>query len=271
MPGNPNSQRPNRMAIETRVHNIWNHLIESASHATGSLLMWDTGEYEVLARSEEKSRRPLTDDEASDRDHLELENNSSESEKLFKAFQTRHLRLRLHGVKLPKNYTISLRLPRANDKSAQPGRPRHKRRRMDRPNASKAKALETDSESDSAPTAEYESEGTPAVNDMAAALASEDDEDTTIRANNAYTGSENTIGSIHQRHWFLTLDRRSSGFRKARNGPDAGQWVGDWEPFFVYGRDQERSVVTGRAADDVMADEGIEKFMGRKMWRPIIE
>ena len=31
LPGNPNSRSIGRMAIETRVHNYWNHLIESAA------------------------------------------------------------------------------------------------------------------------------------------------------------------------------------------------------------------------------------------------
>ena len=107
--------------------------------------------------------------------------------------------------------------------------------------------------------------------DNDAANVSDDNEDSKIRASNAYTGAKNTIGSIHQRHWFLTLDRRSSGFHKARSGPDRGKWIGSWEPFYVLGRDHERSVVTGRNADEVMEDEGVDKFVGRKMWRPILE
>ena len=109
-----------------------------------------------------------------------------------------------------------------------------------------------------------------------AADASDNDEDATIRANNAYPGAENIIGSIHQRNWLMTLDRKNSGFHKASGGSEAsaghgGRWVGRWEPFFVRGRDVERSVVTGRNADEVMEDEGVERFVGRKMWRPILE
>lgn len=115
-----------------------------------------------------------------------------------------------------------------------------------------------------------------------AANASEgEDEDETIRLNNAYPGATNTIGSIHQRHWFLTLDRVSSGFVKVGSGPDKGRWVPNtdarkgaaagFETFFVQGREYERSIVTGRLAQDVMDDEGITMYMGRKMWRPITE
>jgi hypothetical protein len=105
----------------------------------------------------------------------------------------------------------------------------------------------------------------------AIAMASEDEEDASIRANNAYTGAENTIGSVHQRNWFLTLDRKNSGFRKAQHGTDEPRWVGEWEAFIVKGRDHEKSVVTGRQADDVMEDARVQKFVGRKLWRPIVE
>jgi hypothetical protein len=64
-------------------------LIESASHATGSLLIWDTGEYSVLPRHKKAIE---TDDEISSSDSKENGTSSSdlqsESEKLFQAFQT---------------------------------------------------------------------------------------------------------------------------------------------------------------------------------------
>ncbi|KAM0719856.1 hypothetical protein Q7P37_003991 [Cladosporium fusiforme] len=277
MPGNPNSIRPNRMAIETRVHNLWNNLIESASHATGSLLIWDTGEYEVLPYRD-PIKAHTTDDELSDSEDDVTLPNLSDSEKLFAGFQSRHLRLQLHGTKLPKGYTIGLRLPSANDRSAQPNMPKRKRRRKDpaKENVRPIQPPMTDSEDggDQDTTAGVDAVGN--VPDDAegkdAGRASEaEDEDATIRANNAYTGAANTIGSVHQRHWFLSLDRKNSGFSKARSGDDVGRWVGGWDPFIVFGRDVERSVVTGRNADEVMADEGVERFMGRKMWRPITE
>lgn len=216
----------------------------------------------------------MTDDEASDDDEeLMTRVADVQSERLFNGFQSRHLRLRLHGTKLPPNYTVSLRLPSANDRSAQPRKPRTKRRRTD-PTGKNAKTKGTDTDTELEPESTLEpAQGDPSADDgdAAAGLASEDEEDTTIRANNAYNGSLNTIGSVHQRHWFLTLDRTASGFRKSRSGPDAGQWIGNWEPFFVMGRDYETSVITGRTADEVMADQGVEKFVGRKMWRPIVE
>ncbi|KAL2802433.1 DNA polymerase ligase-domain-containing protein [Aspergillus granulosus] len=43
LPGDPNSRRLNRNATETRVHCLWNHLIETASAKTGSMIIWDTG------------------------------------------------------------------------------------------------------------------------------------------------------------------------------------------------------------------------------------
>jgi hypothetical protein len=270
------------MAIETRVHNLWNNLIESASHATGSLLIWDTGEYEVLPYREPVRAR-TTDDELSDSgSDIEATVTTTESEKLFASFQDRQLRLRLHGTRLPKGYTISLRLTSANDRKAQPRKPHRKRRRLDPAKVVRSGPPSTDSENDnetSTPNTPGSEAALSVANDtnadveaQDAALASEaEDEDAAIRSNNAYTGATNTIGSVHQRHWFLSLDRKSSGFQKVRSGPDEGRWTGESEPFVVLGREVERSVVSGRCADEVMTDQGVERFIGRKMWRPITE
>lgn len=213
---------------------------------------------------------PTTDDELSDNDHTGQTDSRSHSERLFSGFQARHIRLRLHGQRLPSGYTISLRLPNANERTRQPKKPSRKRRRID---LAKVKAVGVDA-TDSDTEDDVEGDGDASIgtrDDTAAGDASDEDEDATIRANNAYTGANNTIGSVHQRNWFLTLNRRNSGLRKARSGPDEGRWIGAWEPFFVRGRDHEQSVVTGRTADEVMEDEGVEKFVGRKMWRPILE
>jgi len=234
--------------------------------------MWDTGEYEVIPRIEAKAK--ATDDEHSDSAEQDTSEHPTQSEMLFSAFQRRHVRLRLHGTRLPQGYTIALRLPSHNDTSGQPRKPRTKRRRMD-PAVAKAarqKALAAnDDTSDDEPDPSGRETGTPSVSDKddaATALASDGEEEIeSIRANNAYPGSTNSIGSIHQRHWFLTLDRKNSGLRKR----PSGRWEGAWQPFFVLGREEERSVVTGRLADDVMSDEGVERFIGRKMWRPIVE
>lgn len=108
-------------------------------------------------------------------------------------------------------------------------------------------------------------------------------EDDKVRQSNAYPGAENSIGSIHQRRWYLSMDRYASGFRplpvdKASTG-GRREWDRRWEdgsrlgfePFYVMGRDVERSVLTGRTADEVMSDEGVEGFVGRKGWRAVID
>lgn len=214
----------------------------------------------------------MTDDELSDADVSKNVSELSHSERLFAAFQRRHIRLRLHGTKLPSNYTISLRLPSGNDRSAQPRQPERKRRRLDPSKAGTNVEMQTDSDSDnlnsSANTGKSGTTETVEEDDDTALASEPETEDSVIRANNAYTGATNSIGSVHQRHWFLTLDRRNSGFRK---DAATGRWEGPCEPFFVRGRDVERSVLTGRNADEVMKDEGVEKFVGRKMWRAIVE
>lgn len=167
-------------------------------------------------------------------------------------------------------------LSRSNDRAGQPARPVRKRRRID-PAAIKSRKIDsTDDEGEAVADCPRASrEGSVNADDgaaaAAAAVASDDDEDDTIRENNAYPGAVNTIGSIHQRTWMLTLDKENAGFRKARRGPERGSWVGDWDPFFVRGREIERSIVTGRSADQVMEDASVDKFVGRKMWRPIME
>lgn len=64
-----------------------NHIIESASATTGSLLIWDTGEYEMMPYRENIEQ--MTDDELSgDSDGYSSPSlNLSDSEKLHAAFR----------------------------------------------------------------------------------------------------------------------------------------------------------------------------------------
>lgn len=112
-------------------------------------------------------------------------------------------------------------------------------------------------------------------------IAEQEDEE--VRLTNAYPGATNSVGSIHQRRWYLSMDRYASGFcpLRAENRSQGGRRVWarrketerllGFEPFFVMGRESERSVVTGRTADEVMADEGVQGFVGRNGWRPVTE
>lgn len=201
-----------------------------------------------------------------------------------------HLRLRLHGTRLPPNYTITLRLPPENNTSKT--FPSRKRRRKDPSALTPLKAESTDSENDApsspistpmrvksepdTPDPLIKTEETDAADH---ALASDRDaEDAAIRASNAYPGALNSIGSVHQRQWFMLLDRANSGFVQLKRGPEKGKWVrrssapGDgFEPFFVRGGEVERSVVTGRLSSEVMEDEGVEGFVQRKGWRGVFE
>lgn len=80
----------------------------------------------------------------------------------------------------------------------------------------------------------------------------------------------------------MSLDRRASGFEPVVNADGSGMWrrvgagrrasgKGDDGGFVVLGRDVERSVLTGRTADEVMEDAGAEGFVGRKGWRAVVE
>jgi hypothetical protein len=313
MPGNACSKRLNRNATETRVHCLWNHLIETASARTGSMLIWDTGEYEVLpyprsSRSAKGGERVTSGSEMDDlggmgvrdggfgREERDAWETMTEPEKLIQSFQRHKIKLRFHGAKLPKSYTLNLRLSKkeihessstkAKNSRRGPAR-RRKRRKMD--DSLQKAAHETSSGSDA--DEEAVGEQTVVGEEMGenggepGGEHSDVDEDETIRATNAYPGASNSIGSIHQRTWYLSLDREASGFVKTRKHPvrwerrNKGKEKGNrdeeerdgFEPFFVHGREVERSVVTGRTANEVLADEGVEGFVGRKGWRAILE
>ncbi|KAF2632718.1 hypothetical protein BU25DRAFT_81074 [Macroventuria anomochaeta] len=270
LPGNPNSRQLGRIAIETRIHNLWNNLIESASMKTGSLLIWDTGTYTVLSRKKDEKEMPspqLTDNESDvdERTSGRLRDGKHENERLIEAFKSRHIRLRLHGTRLSKNYTITLRLPSNNEISQKSA----VRRRQNRPVARSRRPSHT-SDSDIAPlTTVNIDQDEVEVDD----LDTDSEEDALTCTRNAYPGSTNSIGSIHQRRWFVLLDRQSSGFSL-----ENGRWMrrllpngelGGFDPFLVTGRDHERSVVTGRLASEVESDEGCEGYIGRRGWKGI--
>jgi hypothetical protein len=269
LPGNANSRSIGRMAIETRVHNYWNHLIESASSKTGSLLIWDTGTYSILPRTRRKNGVPspqtTDDDETEDDSDNEATKRASdtsggkhhENSKLIAAFQTRYIRLRLHGTRLPKDYTVILRLP-SNEIARRPTAKRNSRRRTQVTPGTRNSST-SDDETDLTDAAIQED---AADRD----LDTDTEEDDQTRATNAYPGSSNDIGSIHQRRWFLQLDRQNSGFRLEASGDTRRIWTGGFEPFLVRGRDHERSVITGRLAQEVENDEGVKGFVGRGGW-----
>ncbi|EPS30632.1 hypothetical protein PDE_05584 [Penicillium oxalicum 114-2] len=298
LPGDPNSERLNRNATETRVHCLWNHLVETASDKTGSLLIWDTGEYEILPYLDNVTGAQ-TDESESDSDFggddAQRAKTLSESAKLKQAFHSRKIRLRLHGTRLPRGYTLLLRMDKATD-YARPAGKGPKRRRcapLVAHHPPPAPASTSSFESRSASPSTVQKQKAAIENNQSATKISADgqdilsDEDLNyqIRKNNAYPGSSNTIGSIHQRRWYLSMDRAGSGFEPRRialdNGRSKKTWVrsqngfnscagSGFEPFYVRGPEVERSVVTGRLAWEVLADEGVQGFVARKGWRPVL-
>ncbi|KAL3438888.1 DNA polymerase ligase-domain-containing protein [Aspergillus tetrazonus] len=305
LPGDPNSRRLNRNATETRVHALWNHLIETASEKTGSMIIWDTGVYEVLPdRTKVSNTGPETDD--SDQDP-ETHSGSGldgsalpENEKLRNAFQNSKIRLRLHGTRLPQDYTIFLRRDKTDFRSAPTAasllqKPRKRRRRR----VAKAEprcTSSSESDTETAGPADTQSPGlgkrgrqtdtgTEGEHEHSDAEGGDTDVDFQIRLNNAYPGAVNDIGSIHQRRWFIMLDRAGSGFvpevshtktdfqgkKRWIRGIDkqTGARTG-FDPFYVRGPEVERSVVTGRRGPDVIRDEGVQGFVPRKGWTPVL-
>jgi hypothetical protein len=105
----------------------------------------------------------------------------------------------------------------------------------------------------------------------------EDDDSTASSIANAYEGEDeteissirtNSIDSVHQRHWFMLLDRTNSGFQKVGGTWSPAAQNSGFDPFFTRGANIERTVVTGHTSAKVMADEGVEGFVGRKIRYP---
>ncbi|KAK3362680.1 DNA polymerase ligase-domain-containing protein [Lasiosphaeria hispida] len=303
LPGDPNGARQNRNATETRVHCLWNHLIETAGAETGSLLLWDTGTYAVLPRRSKHA--PAVDPESGSEEEGEQSQGETEQERLRAAFAARKIRLRLDGARLPRGYVVNLRLTKGEDAAgrakalrAAEGKGSRKRRRA---GGVKGKPLETSSSSEGtsddevfdgdavAKTAARGKEQADKLSAMERELRELEDEE--VRRTNAYTGASNTIGSVYQRRWYLSLDRTASGFvKRQKGGAIVWEKEGDGKakvetgqeeretpyprldhPFYVRGPDHERSVITGRLSADVLRDEGVKGFVGRKGWRPVLK
>ncbi|OJJ02348.1 hypothetical protein ASPVEDRAFT_670887 [Aspergillus versicolor CBS 583.65] len=299
LPGDANSRRLNRNATETRVHSLWNHLIETASPKTGSMIIWDTGEYEIIPEKSKRNGRPDTGPEPETEESSETESEpeaardslESESEKLRRAFQNHKIRLRLHGTRLPSNYTIFLRRDRTDLRSAPTPeslarKPIKRKRRRVITTAEPSSTSNSESDTGVADSSSGHMSASGKRRKEANKTEHSDAEgdsatDYQIRLNNAYPGAVNDIGSIHQRRWFIVLDRAGSGFvpdkdsifgkRRWIRGVDkrSGARTG-FDPFYVRGPEVERSIVTGRLGGDVLSDEGVEGFVPRRGWNPVL-
>jgi hypothetical protein len=291
--------------IDLTAPNLQNHLIETASANTGSMIIWDTGEYEILP-SQSKREMAETDDSRSELSDASLHSpvyKKTESEKLRESFRSvrdmsplqplrlshadslqNKIRLRLHGTRLPENYTIILRVDKTSDFAKPSTRiPRKRRRRAIRSASTRVEPSTSDSEISDGELRDQSADAD--ADTIADHSESEIAIDHQIRVNNAYPGATNTIGSIHQRRWFATLDRVNCGFvpenAKAKAGSGKKRWVRKRDvrtgqelgfgPFYVRGPDVERSVVTGRLGKDVLEDEGVTDFVPRRGWRAVLE
>ena len=348
-PGDPNSpRRGGRNATETRVHCLWNHLIETATADTGSLLIWDTGTYRVLpprerqtAAAAAKSAPPVgqmsegddDDDDDDDDDSAADDGNDTltEQQKLRAAFAARKIRLSLEGTRLPRPYVVYMRLSIDDDiagraraakaASSSSAAARRGRRRAGRAAAATSPGRETSGKRNGAGLLSGDGSGVSSADDEEAGgvkpkgreggsvttkspseEASREEmrklEEDGVRRANAYQGASNTIGSIHQRRWFMSMDRAGCGFTRkvVKHGGTAPTTSVVWEsgqqdglptapgdsggqgsdcrlryPFYVRGPDHERSVVTGRLAADILRDEKVEGFVKRKGWRPVVK
>ncbi|KAM0262904.1 hypothetical protein ACHAQJ_001497 [Trichoderma viride] len=310
LPGDANSSRLNRNATETRIHSLWARLFFYAPFSwsrlpnkTGTLLIWDTGTYSILPR---RSKHAPPEDPSSPPGSPHSSSSSNKhtptaQSLLHAAFQTRKIRLRLHGTKLPDPYVINLRLTKTEDaagRSRSSSTPRMKRRRRRTTQVHPPELESTSSSSDEYDEGDDINRNEPQVetnNDVPSLNEEhrEREDDAQVRLTNAYHGASNTIGSIYQRRWYLSLDRRASGFaEKKRHGrsvweplppeppttrQDASDPEGEPEshrlsfPFYVRGPQFEQSVVTGRLGENILRDEGVTTFVPRKGWTPVMK
>ncbi|PON20545.1 hypothetical protein TGAM01_v210580 [Trichoderma gamsii] len=310
LPGDANSSRLNRNATETRIHSLW---AKTASAETGSLIIWDTGTYSVLPR---RSKHAPPEDPSSPPGSPHSSSSSSNSKQhtptaqslLHAAFKNRKIRLRLHGTKLPDPYVINIRLTKTEDAA---GRSRSSKTPRTRRRGKTAKARPAEPESTSSDSDGYGNDieddepqaRTGSTNNTSspseARRKQQQQEDAQVRLNNAYVGASNTIGSVYQRRWYLSLDRRACGFtERKRHGrsvwerlllPDSSTDTAAKDPsddsgedpeesscrlsfpFYVRGPQFEQSVVTGRLAEEVLRDEGVTTFVPRKGWTPVMK
>ncbi|KAL5086517.1 hypothetical protein Trisim1_008916 [Trichoderma cf. simile WF8] len=282
-----------------------NHLVETASPETGSLLIWDTGTYSILPRPSKHA--PTLDPSSPPASHQSQSASPSPSPSqtaqslLHAAFQDRKIRLRLHGAKLPDPYVINLRLTKSEDAAGRSRGLKRRaagptRRRRGRTTRVQPQERETSSSSSSSNGEVDDDDGYDLDNEEPVdrpQTENTDDpslreqQDAQVRLTNAYHGASNTIGSIHQRRWYLSLDRRACGFTEKRRRGRSSLWEPPPAeespftseprpsrfsfPFYVRGPQFEQSVVTGRRGEDVLRDEGVTTFIPRKGWMPVMK
>jgi hypothetical protein len=312
LPGDPNSITLNRNATETRVHTLESHATEGASRDGGALLVWDVGTYKILERRSKHAPAQGSSEEDEDGDSNDNGSSSkqkappTEQRRLAAAFANRKIRLRLDGARLPRPYVVNLRLTKAEDAS---GRAKS-RWSADRASASKAMPRRTRAgRATRAPTpgSSFESRGgegedtspcpdsqTEAVLGLEGAQQDGVEVEEEIRRTNAYPGASNTIGSVHQRRWYLSLDRAASGFvARSHKALQANRSKTVWDPvdgksvsnadiddgrehrmswpFYARGPEHDRSLITDRLAADVFRNDNVEGFVRRKGWEPVLK
>lgn len=254
-------------------------------------MIWDTGTYSILPRRSKHA--PSVDPSSPSSSSPDSPAGApTQQDLLHAAFKNRKIRLRLHGTKLPDPYVLNLRLTKSEDASgraksarsmASTRRTRRKGRTpvVERASSTDRSADEESSDEGGAVVPQQEVDGDENVSAMEREIRELEDEQ--VRRTNAYPGASNTVGSVHQRRWYLSLERSACGFERVKNRwslPSNGsKGVGNTQPetdqrlpwpFYVQGADHERSVVTGRRGKDVLEDEGVVGFVPRKGWNPIL-
>ena len=254
------------------------------------MLIWDTGEYTVLP-GHDTPRDSGTETDDTDDDMETGKPEPSEITKLCEGFQNRKLRLRLDGTRLPSGYTILLRMSSENFRSEQPKRPsRRRRQKIPKPETPQYASSDSETPLTNATVSRHRHiesihrTASPSINSRdpnGEEQVAPYEESELVRLTNASPGATNSVRSVHQRKWYLSMDRKASGFSLVRDhDTGAKKWarrrrsdgsLAGFEGFGVLGRDSERSMVTGRLAKDILEDEKVEGYVPRCFWRPVTE
>ncbi|KAF8472722.1 DNA polymerase ligase-domain-containing protein [Kalaharituber pfeilii] len=251
LPCNGDSKTKRRLAVETRVHPYWYNTVEGGSAWSGTTLVWDCGVYEMIEKKkvDPRLRRQLTpkregESQSAEEDEKEesnLADQRSQPEKLMEAFQRGSITITLKGTRL-RSSTFSMRLRDGESWNLPPT-----------PNKSSPRP-ETNGSPHTSSSLRDPSYGSI---DFEQSLESDIQ---TFRFTNAYPHSSNTINSVPQRTWFM--------FRREESQ----------DSFIVWGKEFERSVVTGRRALEIQHDleekdgvTGMKNYRGRRGWTGICD
>ncbi|KAF8428303.1 DNA polymerase ligase-domain-containing protein [Tirmania nivea] len=240
LPCNAKSRAKRRLAVETRVHPYWYSVVEGGSTLSGTTIVWDCGVYEIIAKRDKRPKREETP----------IQDGESESEVEYSSKEILSEPQKLYEAFQRGSIHISLKGTRIKSSVFSL---RLSQNQENRPYASPLSRPMATASTLSTPNCKPESK-------LIEPPELKSPEMQSYRMKNAYPHSSNMVKSFPQRTWFLTRKDESE------------------DSFVVWGKDVERSVVTGRKAMEVQVDleekdgvAGMKSYQGRQRWEGIYD